>query len=55
MVYVLFLQHSPFLGWHHSSCFGSVLAFEVICHLLKCDPFYSFMLVNMIDDPMRWS
>lgn len=50
-IVLLFLQHGSHWGRHHSTCFGSVLALEVVRHLLKCHPFDTFVLVDVVDDP----
>lgn len=49
----LFFQYLPSRDWHHGFFFGGILAFEVIGHLLKCNPLDTFMLVDVVDNSTR--
>ena len=39
------------LLWHESPFSRLVLGLEIVAHLLHCDPFYAFVLVDVLDEP----
>ncbi len=45
------LQHRPSFSWHYGAFLRYILALEIIRHLLEGNPFHTFMLVDMVNDP----